>query len=259
MKSFIVIMAVATVATVCMAVEQPPSSQVQQQPHQQQPAASPAVAPSNSNKQHQPQANNERQGRSISTSGNTSNNLLNNGNLNVIEHSSSKSRLEQEKRAVQEFLTTRNIFKSVMKLLFGNQEEIGATSRHVLGVLSKVLDLLKNTFGQKSRSGTARTIRDSAEDAASAGVSMLQGYVKSVLATDGHCAKRYLCQASREAIRDGRDLGYVIATVGGYATSYLLDSSRSNGFNTFYDASLKGRSANNDCAKLYSECSEATV
>jgi hypothetical protein len=264
MKRVVLILALATVATTCLGASEPtPSGQQQQQQQQQQPAA-PAAAPApigatSSVASHSKQAqatNTERQGRSISSSGNAGNSLLNNGNLNVIEHSSSKSRLEQEKRAVQEFLTTKNIFKSIMKLLFGNQDEISATSRNVLGVLSKVLDLLKNTFGQKSRSGTARTIRDSAEDAASAGVSMLQGYVKSVLANDGHCAKRYLCQASREAIRDGRDLGYVIATVGGYATSYLLDSSRSNGFNTYYDASLKGRSAKDDCAKLYAECSE---
>lgn len=69
-----------------------------------------------------------RQGRSISG----------NGNSNMIEHSSGKSRIEQEKRQVQEFLTTKNIFKSIMKLLFGNQEEISATSRHVLGMVGKV-------------------------------------------------------------------------------------------------------------------------
>lgn len=239
MRLLVSILALAVITTVGLAVDQ---------------TAQPA---NNKPQAQQPLANEQRHGRSISTSGNASNSLLNGaGNSNIIEHSSSKSRLEMEKRAVQEFLTTKNIFKSIMKLLFGNQDEVSATSRNVLGVLSKVLDLLKNTFGQKSRSGTARTIRDSAEDAASAGVSMLQGYVKSVLASDGHCAKRYLCQASREAIRDGRDLGYVIATVGGYATSYLLDSSRSQGFNTFYDASLKGRSAKDDCQKLYSDCLE---
>jgi len=209
------------------------------------------------------QLNNEqRQGRSISSSSTNTGNQLTSGHhsllnsANIIEHSSSKSRLEQEKRQVQEFATTRNIIKTIIKLFFGNQDEVNATSRNVLGVISKVLDLLKNTFGQKSRNGSARTIRDSAEDAASAGVSMLQGYVKSVLANDGQCAKRYLCQASREATRDGRDLGYVIASVGGYATSYLLDSTRQQNFNQFHEASLKGRSMKEDCAKLYSECTE---
>jgi len=77
----------------------------------------------------------DRQGRSIAG---------NNLSHNSIEHSSSKSRIEQEKRQVQEFLTTKNIFKSIVKLLFGNQEEISATSRHVLGILGKVsLDLLE--------------------------------------------------------------------------------------------------------------------
>jgi len=119
-----------------------------------------------------------------------------------------------------------------------------------------VLDLLKNTFGQKSRSGTARTIRDSAEDAANAGVSMLQGYVKSVLANDDRCVQRYLCQASKEATRDSRDLGYIIASVGGYASSYLLDSAKSADFKSLYEASMKGRAMSEDCAKLYSECTD---
>lgn len=205
----------------------------------------------NHQQQQQPQhhqqqvVSSERQGRSIG----------NGGNSNVIEHTSSKSRIEAEKRQVQEFLTTKNIFKSLIKLLFGNQDEISATSRNVLGIMTKMLDLLKNTFGQKSRGAGGRTIRDHAEDVANAGVSILQGYVKSMLAQDDKCVQRYLCQASKEATRDGRDLGYVIATVGGYASSYLLDGSKSTSFKSLHDASTKGRSME-DCAKLYAECNE---
>lgn len=236
-------------------------------------------------------AGNGRQGRAIGGQGASANQLLSHHGTssNTIEHNSSKSHFEAEKRQVQEFLTTKNIFKSIIKLLFGNQDEISATSRNVLGVLTKVrlfldrraahyssaetsatdqvdnnnnnyymqvLDLLKNTFGQRSRSGTARTIRDSAEDAASAGVSMLQGYVKSVLATDDRCVQKYLCQASKEATRDSRDLGFIIASVGGYASSYLLDNSKSANFKSLYDASMKGRTASEDCARIYADCVE---
>ena len=89
---------------------------------------------------------------------------------------------------------------------------------------------------------------------------MLQGYVKSVLSNDESCVKRYLCQASKEATRDGRDLGYVIASVGGYAASYLLDSSNASHnkdpkFHQFNQASMKGRAASEDCFKTY-ECNE---
>ena len=240
-KLLVSIGTIAAVLTASSAVEQ------------QQGPSSPQIA---MNKKHQfePQAvNSDRQSRSIPSQGNTSNN----GNFNTIDHSSSKLGLEQERRAVQEFLTPKNIVKSIVRLLFGNPEEVSATSRSVLSIVNKLLDLLKITFGQKSRSGgTARTIRDSAEDAASAGVSMIQGYLKSVLTQDGQCAKRYLCQASREAVRDSRDLGYVIATVGSYTSSYMLDSSKSDAFNTFYDASLKGRSAKEDCYKIYPDCAE---
>lgn len=88
---------------------------------------------------------------------------------------------------------------------------------------------------------------------------MLQGYVRSMLAQDDRCVQRYLCQASKEATRDSRDLGYVIASVGGYASSYLLDNSKSANFKSLYDAALKGRSANEDCAKHYPDCPEWRV
>ena len=196
-----------------------------------------------------------RQGRSISSS--SSGNNLVSSTHNTIEHSTGKSRLESEKRQVQEFLSAKNIFKSIVKLVFGNADEANATSRQVMTMISKFLDMLKHTFGAKQRSGTARTIRDSAEDAASASVSMLQGYVKSMLAPNANCQKRYLCQASREATRDAKDVGYLIASVGGYATSYLLDSSRSGDFQQFHEATSRGRSLkpDHDCVKLY-ECNE---
>lgn len=77
----------------------------------------------------------ERQGRSVS--GNSHNKEINNG-ANSIDINSQKAKIELEKREVQNFLTTKNILKSIMKLLFGTQEEVGSTSRHVLGVLEKV-------------------------------------------------------------------------------------------------------------------------
>lgn len=252
MQLLVVTLVLAAVATACLAVDQPPQASAAQA------TAQASQHPSNKAAQHQPAATaaGERQGRSISTSGSASNNLSStSGSSNIIEHNSKKSQHEAEKRAVAEFMTTRNIFKSIMKLLFGNQSDINATSKSVLSVLDQALNLLKSTFGQRARSSTsARTIRDSAEDAASAGVSLLQGYVRSVLVEDKGCTKRYLCEASREAIRDGRDLGYVMATVGGYATSYLLDSTRSSNFHEYYDASSKGRSNNVDCKKY--ECEE---
>lgn len=79
----------------------------------------------------------ERQGRSIDTSS---------GKSNIIEHHGSKKLdLEKEKRAVQEFLTTKNIFKSIIKLLFGNPDEIHSTSRSVLTVFGKVSPRAEST------------------------------------------------------------------------------------------------------------------
>ena len=76
--------------------------------------------------------------------------------------------------------------------------------------------MLRTSFGQRARSSNAgRGIRDAFDDASLAGVSMLRGYVKSVLAKDGPCTQKHLCEASRDAVRDGRDLGYMVAQFGG--------------------------------------------
>lgn len=80
----------------------------------------------------------DRQGRSVSGNSNSGNSLHQNGNSNFIDHNSSKARIELERRQVQEFMTLKNLAKSIVKLVFGNQDEISATSRHVLGILGKV-------------------------------------------------------------------------------------------------------------------------
>jgi hypothetical protein len=49
-----------------------------------------------------------------------------------------KLRYEQDKKEVSGFLNTKNILKTVVKLLFGTTEESTATSRQVLNVLVKV-------------------------------------------------------------------------------------------------------------------------
>lgn len=49
-----------------------------------------------------------------------------------------KFRYEQDKKEVSTFLNTKNILKTVVKLLFGTAEESTATSRQVLNVLVKV-------------------------------------------------------------------------------------------------------------------------
>lgn len=90
------------------------------------------------------------------------------------------------------------------------------------------------------------------EDVASAGVSMLQGYVKSLRAGNEECTQRYICEASKEAARDGRHIGAVIAQVGGYASSYLLENSVSS--NKITQATHRGKN-NEDCAKFY-QCQE---
>lgn len=82
--------------------------------------------------------------------------------------------------------------------------------------MPKVLEMFKSSFSQKARSmNSNRGVREAVDDAAVAGVSMLKGYVKSILAGDDQCAQRHLCESSKEAIREGREIGHIIAQVGG--------------------------------------------
>jgi len=166
-----------------------------------------------------------------------------------------KFRFDQDKKELSQFLNTKNIVRTMVKLLFGSTEESSATSRQVLNVLVKVLDMLKSSFGQRARSSSSRGIRDSIDDAAVAGISMLKGYVKSVLSPGEQCTQKHICEAAARASREGRELGYLIAQFGGYASSYLLENQKSVPFNSNYEASRQGRSGA-DCTKLYQSCNE---
>lgn len=57
-----------------------------------------------------------------------------------------KLRYEQDKKEVSGFLNTKNILRTVVKLLFGTTEESTATSRQVLNVLVKVSTTVNANF-----------------------------------------------------------------------------------------------------------------
>lgn len=178
---------------------------------------------------------------------------------NAIDHGSGQGALgkskqfEIEKRQLQDFLSAKHILKLMMRFM-GNRDEVNVASRSVIGFLGKVLELFKTSFGQKSRSANARTVKDSAEDVAVASISMIQGYVKSMLASET-CRQRYLCQASKDASREGREFGGLIARVGAHATSYLLENDKQVGGKLYIEASHNGLS-DKDCIKLYPDCQE---
>ncbi len=49
-----------------------------------------------------------------------------------------KARFDTEKKEITTFMNTKNLFKTVFKILFGTSDESAATSRQVLGVLVEV-------------------------------------------------------------------------------------------------------------------------
>ena len=58
------------------------------------------------------------------------------------------ARLGQEKKDIVQFLNTKNVIKTMLKLLFGSNEESVATSRQVLNVFVKVRHLINDFFCQ---------------------------------------------------------------------------------------------------------------
>ncbi|KAH7639970.1 hypothetical protein HUG17_4003 [Dermatophagoides farinae] len=174
-------------------------------------------------------------------------------------------RMEKEKalatNEVSQFLNTKNIVKTIVKLVFGSSEESTATSRQVLNLLVKVLDMVKTNFAQR-RNGRSllndeRGLKDSLDDAAIAGISMMKGFVRSLLSNDPKCIQRHICDAATNAAQESRELGSVISQIGGYASSYVLDSQKMSPFNSNYNAARVGRGGG-DCRKMYS-CNESEI
>jgi len=121
---------------------------------------------------------------------------------------------------------------------------------------SQVLEMLRTSFGQRARSASSSGISEALDDCAVAGLSLVEGYFKSVMASDTQCAQRALCESNQAAIREGREFGHIVAQLGSYASSYFLQKQKLTPFNESYEAARKGRSGE-DCAKLYSKCNES--
>ncbi|GIY85246.1 uncharacterized protein CDAR_508051 [Caerostris darwini] len=160
-----------------------------------------------------------------------------------------------KKQQVSQFLTSKNVIRTLVKLIFGNDEESAATSKQILNIFVSVLDMLKSTLGQRARSATSRGSRAVLGDAATASASLLKGYVKAFMSNNNSCVQKYLCEASKEAVSDGREVGYLIAQIGGYAASYALENQKSAAFQENYAASRRGRSGE-DCKAVYQVCNE---
>ncbi|GFY71020.1 uncharacterized protein TNIN_408601 [Trichonephila inaurata madagascariensis] len=160
-----------------------------------------------------------------------------------------------KKQQVSQFLTSKNVIRTLVKLIFGNDEESAATSKQILNIFVSVLDMLKSTLGQRARSATSRGSRAVLGDAASASASLLKGYIRAFMTNNNSCVQKYLCEASKEAVSDGREVGYLIAQIGGYAASYALENQKSAVFQENYAASRRGRSGE-DCKAVYQICNE---
>lgn len=164
------------------------------------------------------------------------------------------ARLSQDKREIIQFLNTKNVIKTMYKILFGDNKDSVATSRQVLNVFVKMLELVKSSFGQRARSTSSGSrLRESVDGAAQAGISMLQSYVRSIMSTEPHCIQRNICEGVKSAVQESPHLGGLIVQLGGYATSYMLNSQRDIPIAASIEAVRLGRSGA-DCSKAFKLC-----
>lgn len=135
---------------------------------------------------------------SSSASSNSSSNKLSSSSLSTQSKASTstgseqrKLRQESDKKEIGAFLNARNLIKTFVKLLFGNNEESAATSRQVLSVLVKVLDLLRNSFTQKARNSNT-ALRNAVDDAGLAALTMAKGTNSFVFTFISFCLTRLI-------------------------------------------------------------------
>ncbi|XP_022644679.1 uncharacterized protein LOC111264858 [Varroa jacobsoni] len=177
-------------------------------------------------------------------------------NKNSVGASSEAVELKAQQE-VSKFMNTRNLIKTAIKLVFGSDEESAATSRQILNLLVTVLDMVKTTFGARARAAhQGRGLNGALDDITIAGASMMKGLLKSAMAKDENCMQRFLCEASKDAVKEGHELGYLVAQFGGYAASYALERQKNLKFDFSYNATRSGRSGD-DCFTLYQTCNEA--
>ena len=113
-------------------------------------------------------------------------------------------------------MSPRNLIKTAIKLVFGSDEESAATSRQIINLLVTVLDMVKTTFGARARAAQqGRGLNGAFDDITIAGASMMKGLLRSAMAKDENCMQRYLCEASKDAVKEGHELGYLVAQFGG--------------------------------------------
>jgi len=131
----------------------------------------------------------------------------------------------------------------------------GNSPMQFINIVVNLLDALKTSFSHRSMAARHLGRKDSISDAATASLSMVKGYLRSLKTGDTKCMERYICQANTEC---SKDIGQssVYCHLGSYAVSYILEKSvGSPSFDVFYEAGRRGRYGDN-CQEKYLECNE---
>ncbi|GAB6027050.1 hypothetical protein CHUAL_013777 [Chamberlinius hualienensis] len=161
--------------------------------------------------------------------------------------------------AVLSHLNWSSLFSSASKLFVSNSDnESRQATKQLAGMLVSLIDGLRLSF--TINKGQARSDDEEynsiyINDAALAGLSMLKAYVKTIISDDHYCIRKYLCQANREAVKDGNKIGFMIAQLGSYATTYMLKNIRHFPLDMNFEAAKYGRNGAN-CEARYNQCVE---
>lgn len=134
----------------------------------------------------------------------------------------------------------------------------------LLALLDLILDLQANNADNNARHlRSAERERSNSQDptcqenaemqqATSACYSLLRGFLNSLAAEDGECAKRFMCEGAEEAATAG-PIGEVIANVASLNAGSWLSKVNTTKFSGVGDAGQNGAKLRG-CAWRYSEC-----
>ncbi|CAG9854155.1 unnamed protein product [Phyllotreta striolata] len=154
----------------------------------------------------------------------------------------------------------QGVLEAVVSAVVGDRDpqqvnKIARQAGEFINIVVNLLDALKTSFSHRSMMARHLGRKDSISDAATASLTMVKGYLRSLKTGDTKCMERYVCQANSECSKDiGQSSLY--CHLGSYAVSFILDKSVGTpSFDVFYEAGRRGRYGDN-CQEKYLECNE---
>ncbi|KAL0266907.1 UNVERIFIED_CONTAM: hypothetical protein PYX00_009327 [Menopon gallinae] len=154
----------------------------------------------------------------------------------------------------------QGILAAVLSAVLGSKDpdQVASMAKQAgefINIVVNLLDALKTSFSHRSMQARSLGKKDSVSDAATAGLSMLKAYVRSLNTSDEKCMQKYVCEANKECSDDLSGTSSLYCKLATYTVSFLMERTSSASSDSYYSAGRRGR-LGEDCRALYVECNE---